>query len=175
MCKGNALMKLCCGCRFLSLVVYSEGDDWRLFISSQSTSVYCFPLKWLQPPLLFSLLLHKSSLILKFIVSKREHSLQFIKLFSADCIPVSSLVILTEIWPSLTRIRIQCCMVLFCRVFNPFSICFSPLSKNESSPNHQPVCVCVPSNFWTDWWIFMKFGRWVMPLKTTQTPHLLIS
>jgi hypothetical protein len=40
--------------------------------------------------------------------------------------------------------------------------------------NHQPVCVCVSptNNFWTDRWIFMKFGRQVMPLKMTMTPQL---
>jgi hypothetical protein len=47
--------------------------------------------------------------------------------------------------------------------------------------NHQPVslsvCICVSpaNNFWTDWWIFMTFGRQVMPLKVTSTPHFLIS
>jgi hypothetical protein len=35
------------------------------------------------------------------------------------------------------------------------------------------VCVCVyaTKNFWIDGWIFMKFGRQVMPLKMTLTPH----
>jgi hypothetical protein len=44
--------------------------------------------------------------------------------------------------------------------------------------NHQSVCVrvCVSyvsptNNFWTDRWSYMKFGRQVMPLKVTSTPH----
>jgi hypothetical protein len=41
--------------------------------------------------------------------------------------------------------------------------------------NNQPVCVCATNNFWTDWWILIKFGRQVMPLKMTLTPHFLIS
>jgi hypothetical protein len=47
--------------------------------------------------------------------------------------------------------------------------------------NHQYVCVrvCVSyvsptNNFWTDRWSYMKFGRQVMPLKVTSTPHFLI-
>jgi hypothetical protein len=42
--------------------------------------------------------------------------------------------------------------------------------------NHQPVCVCAPTNnFSTDWGIFMKFGMQVMPTKMTSMPHFLIS
>jgi hypothetical protein len=42
-----------------------------------------------------------------------------------------------------------------------------------------PVClsVCVPpppNNFWTNWYIFIKFSREVMPLKVTSTPYFLI-
>jgi hypothetical protein len=44
--------------------------------------------------------------------------------------------------------------------------------------NHQPVCVRVSvsptNNFWTDQWIFMKFGRPVMPLKMTSMSHFNI-
>jgi hypothetical protein len=51
--------------------------------------------------------------------------------------------------------------------------------------NHHPVyvCVCVclsvyvspTSDFWTDRWIFVKFGRHVLPFKETSTSHMLIS
>jgi hypothetical protein len=29
------------------------------------------------------------------------------------------------------------------------------------------VCVFTTNNFWTDQWIFMKFGRQVLPFKVT--------
>jgi hypothetical protein len=47
------------------------------------------------------------------------------------------------------------------------------LSKNESMFIKSLACVCVFStnNFWKYMWIFMKFGRQVMPLKKTPTSH----
>jgi hypothetical protein len=37
--------------------------------------------------------------------------------------------------------------------------------------NHQPECVCPTNNFLTDRWIFLKFGRKVLPFKVTPTSH----
>jgi hypothetical protein len=46
---------------------------------------------------------------------------------------------------------------------------FSVLCKNgkEVFKDHQPVCVSSINNFWTSWWIWMKFCIEVMPLKGT--------
>jgi hypothetical protein len=36
------------------------------------------------------------------------------------------------------------------------------------------VCVSPPNNFWTNWYIFVKFSRKVMSLKVTSKPYFLI-
>jgi hypothetical protein len=52
-------------------------------------------------------------------------------------------------------------------------LAYFPKMKVGLSITSLSVCVSLTNNFRNDGWIFMKFGRQVMLLKMTSTPHFL--